>query len=111
MSCDLSFWRSQSLDEVRTLMGLCFSCTDNPYDLTKQHSSYAPPKDIAGGALPLASHELRRRFVEMLGSHTHAPPPAVLDNSAQILFLTEMMRGMSLTLRMFFEKKVTVRRG
>ena len=36
-------------------------------------------------------------------------PGAVLDSSAQILFLTEMFRGMSLTLKYFFEPKVTVR--
>lgn len=34
---------------------------------------------------------------------------AVLDSSAQILFLTEMFRGMSLTLKYFFEPKITVR--
>lgn len=34
---------------------------------------------------------------------------AVLDQTAQTLFLTEMMRGLSLTLRAFFDKKVTVR--
>lgn len=34
----------------------------------------------------------------------------VLDSSAQTLFLTEMFRGMSLTLKYFFEKKVTVRK-
>jgi len=34
----------------------------------------------------------------------------VLDSSAQILFLTEMFRGMSLTLKYFFEPKVTVSR-
>ena len=32
----------------------------------------------------------------------------MLDSSAQILFLTEMFRGMSLTLKYFFEPKVTV---
>ena len=37
------------------------------------------------------------------------PSGAVLDASAQTLFLTEMTRGMSLTLKFFFEKKVTVR--
>jgi hypothetical protein len=37
-------------------------------------------------------------------------PRAVLDSSAQILFLTEMFRGMSLTLKYFFEPKVTVSR-
>ena len=33
---------------------------------------------------------------------------AVLDESAQTLFLTEMFRGLSLTLRAFFDRKVTV---
>jgi len=33
----------------------------------------------------------------------------VLDASAQTLFLTEMFRGMSLTLKYFFEPKVTAR--
>lgn len=33
---------------------------------------------------------------------------AVLDESAQTLFLTEMMRGLGLTLKAFFDKKVTV---
>lgn len=32
----------------------------------------------------------------------------VLDESAQTLFLTEMFRGLSLTLRAFFDRKVTV---
>ena len=34
---------------------------------------------------------------------------AVLDESANTLFLTEMFRGLSLTLKAFFDKKVTVR--
>ena len=33
----------------------------------------------------------------------------VLDESAQTLFLTEMFRGLNLTLKAFFDKKVTVR--
>ena len=32
----------------------------------------------------------------------------VLDESAQTLFLTELMRGMALTLKVFFEPKVTI---
>jgi hypothetical protein len=32
----------------------------------------------------------------------------VLDESAQTLFLTEMFRGLNLTLKAFFDKKVTV---
>lgn len=44
-----------------------------------------------------------------LTSFTYAPcVAAVLDQTAQTLFLTEMMRGLSLTLRAFFDKKVTV---
>jgi ferredoxin len=39
--------------------------------------------------------------------HSLLPPP-VLDDSAQTLFMTEMMRGMSLTLRAFFEAKATI---
>ena len=43
----------------------------------------------------------------------HAPLPThphttVLDESAQTLFLTELWRGLSLTLRAFFEKKATI---
>ena len=37
-------------------------------------------------------------------------PTAVLDASAQTLFITELARGMSLALKYFFTKKVTVRR-
>jgi NADH dehydrogenase (ubiquinone) Fe-S protein 8 len=32
----------------------------------------------------------------------------VLDESAQTLFLTEMLRGLTLTLKVFFEPKVTI---
>ena len=32
----------------------------------------------------------------------------VLDESAQTLFLTEMVRGLMLTLKVFFEPKVTI---
>ena len=34
---------------------------------------------------------------------------AVLDENAQTLFMTELMRGMMLALKMFFEPKFTVR--
>ena len=64
----------------------------------KENSSSAPLRDIAGGVcLRLAASPLgfSARF-------------AVLDSSAQTLFLTEMFRGMSLTLRYFFDTKVTV---
>jgi hypothetical protein len=37
------------------------------------------------------------------------PVPAVLDDSASVLFLTEIIRGMAYTLGGFFDKKVTVR--
>lgn len=45
-----------------------------------QYAQRGPPKDMAG----------------------------VLDQTAQTLFLTEMMRGLGLTLRAFFDKKVTL---
>jgi hypothetical protein len=34
--------------------------------------------------------------------------PAVLDESAQTLFLTELFRGLNYTLKSFFDPKVTV---
>lgn len=34
---------------------------------------------------------------------------AVLDENAQTLFMTELVRGMMLALKMFFEPKFTVR--
>ena len=34
---------------------------------------------------------------------------AVIDESSQTLFLTEMFRGLNLTLKAFFDRKVTVR--
>jgi len=33
---------------------------------------------------------------------------AVIDESSQTLFLTEMFRGLNLTLKAFFDRKVTV---
>ena len=36
------------------------------------------------------------------------PRPAVLDDSANALFVTEIFRGMALTLKAFFDPKVTV---
>lgn len=52
-------------------------------------------------------------------SRARAPPrparpapraqPAVLDDSANALFVTEIFRGMALTLKAFFDPKVTVR--
>ena len=41
---------------------------------------------------------------------TFRHPCAVLDESAQTLFLTEMWRGLSYTLKSFFDPKVTVHR-
>ena len=74
-----------------------------PHDLTKENSQSAPLRDVAGGAPRVGA---RVRVLRL----TLAWPRAVLDSSAQILFLTEMFRGMSLTLKYFFEPKVTVRR-
>lgn len=36
--------------------------------------------------------------------------PAVLDDSANALFMTEIVRGMAYTIKAFFEPKVTVSR-
>ena len=54
--------------------------------------------------------EVRSQGAQKLGflAPDRSAPRAVLDSSAQILFLTEMFRGMSLTLKYFFEPKVTV---
>jgi hypothetical protein len=79
-------------------------------DPAKQQSSAAPLKDVAGGAsVECGGAEAASVSWHSLG--LISPFSAVLDNSAQTLFLTEMFRGMSLTLKYFFEKKVTVRRG
>jgi hypothetical protein len=37
-----------------------------------------------------------------------APRTAVLDDSANALFMTEIVRGMAYTIKAFFEPKVTV---
>lgn len=50
---------------------------------------------------------------EFMTSQREAPKDlsGVLDESAQTLFLTELWRGLGLTLKVFFEPKVTVRRA
>ena len=73
-----------------------------PHDLTKENSQSAPLRDVAGGACDTRG-ACRVRVPPLTSAFR-----AVLDNSAQILFLTEMFRGMSLTLKYFFEPKVTV---
>ena len=47
---------------------------------------------------------------EFMTSQREAPKDmaGVLDESSQTLFLTELMRGMAMTLKVFFEPKVTV---
>ena len=49
------------------------------------------------------AHEIMRLFLTTANCGL-----AVLDESANTLFLTEMFRGLSLTLKAFFDKKVTV---
>lgn len=44
-----------------------------------------------------------------LALRPHSCPPAVLDDSASMLLLTDVWRGMAYTLGAFFDKKVTVR--
>ncbi|CAL5219050.1 g810 [Coccomyxa viridis] len=74
------------------------------------------------GRLPCSSTALegsQRSFAVLAGKDTKPiGDPAqrevpkdlasVLDESAQTLFLTEMMRGLNLTLKAFFDKKVTI---
>lgn len=43
--------------------------------------------------------------------HAGSSRCAVLDDSAHMLLLTEIWRGMAYTLGAFFDKKVTVREG
>ena len=38
----------------------------------------------------------------------YVPAVTVIDESSQTLFLTEMFRGLNLTLKAFFDRKVTV---
>ena len=42
-----------------------------------------------------------------MASH-FVPAVTVIDESSQTLFLTEMFRGLNLTLKAFFDRKVTV---
>ena len=49
------------------------------------------------------------KFLNLLiANNTQPKTTTVLDESAQTLFLTELWRGLSLTLRAFFEKKATI---
>ena len=81
----------------------------------------AGPATPARDALPLADRPLPPPSAapggeRLLGdkeyavSQRQAPKDmaGVLDESAQTLFLTELMRGLSLTLKVFFEPKVTI---
>ena len=75
----------------------------------------APPRFRGGPTshpdLPAAevSHPLgRERFADASLLRGSFPPLAVLDASAQTLFLTEMFRGLSLTMKYFWEPKVTI---
>eukprot|EP00250_Pteridium_aquilinum_P005281 c15399_g1_i1 orf=532-1197(-) len=84
---------------------------------------------LSHGALAASSSSSTSRTAAAAGSsflhsihtssHSAAPPPSaideyskdwstVLDKSMNTLFLTEMFRGMSLTLKYFFDKKVTI---
>ena len=66
--------------------------------------SFAPiiyfPRETSFSPLALST--------SILTSDIPLPSIAVLDASAQTLFLTEMFRGMSLAMKYFWEPKVTV---
>ena len=67
--------------------------------------------DVAGGApAPAPKNPQYQNNVAAPGSAREAPADVagVLDQSAQILFLSEMTRGMGLALKYFFTKKVTI---
>ncbi len=77
-----------------------------------------PAKSLAEGAAPpcrpLPSTVQRKQagaVSDEAGTRTSCCDvvPAVLDDSASVLFMTEIMRGMAYTLGAFFDKKVTVR--
>lgn len=60
---------------------------------------------------PLCAATSRNLSEKEYATAQRQPPrdlAGVLDESAQILFLTELMRGLSLTLKVFFEPKVTI---
>jgi NADH dehydrogenase (ubiquinone) Fe-S protein 8 len=64
--------------------------------------------------LPLRVYAAARFCCEARHTHhqptqTHTPNKTVLDDSANSLFVTEIFRGMALTLKAFFDPKVTVR--
>lgn len=56
---------------------------------------------------PVAGWKLYRECCLLRISHV-LPAAPVIDESSQTLFLTEMFRGLNLTLKAFFDRKVTV---
>ena len=79
-----------------------FSATDRP---VQSNAPRVASCKIAEGRVSLAD-------TKPIGDPAQREVPkdlaSVLDESAQTLFLTEMMRGLNLTLKAFFDKKVTV---
>jgi len=104
----------------RTLRGLVLGCTVpvRPPVAERCAASVTPRRSLRvcsarfhEGELELRAAARRpRRCVPRLAASPlgFSARLAVLDSSAQTLFLTEMFRGMSLTLRYFFDTKVTV---
>lgn len=75
--------------------------------LTKLNCSLFPSLSIAD----LSVAEARALSAKEYSLAQRAAPKdlaGVLDESAQTLFLTEMLRGLSLVLKVFFEPKVTI---
>jgi NADH dehydrogenase (ubiquinone) Fe-S protein 8 len=86
-------------------------------DNVKAGSSTPMPADLNGGKQIFRPNHLFPRetsfsppalSTSILTSDIPLPSIAVLDASAQTLFLTEMFRGMSLAMKYFWEPKVTV---
>ncbi len=65
------------------------------------------PKDWKGGVFVLGTGG---QMISFWCMHI-SPTTTVLDENAQTLFMTELFRGLSLTLKNFFEPKFTVRGG
>ena len=82
-------------------------------DAVKAGSSTPMPTDLNGGKQifrPFPVNDVLAPAPSASALTTGIPLPsiAVLDASAQTLFLTEMFRGMSLAMKYFWEPKVTV---
>lgn len=122
LACPQSTAASQEL--VREIHSCSHSCgvgipeklhqgpTSNGTHLLSPCQSNHPDRSFTSNAVIFAEvfgeHTMSHK--EYMTSQRQAPKDmaGVLDESAQTLFLTELMRGLALTLKVFFEPKVTI---